>query len=164
MDERDVPGDLDWAGLEGEWRVDTAYDKLKETVERDAQSSEKASVGNHYGTYFFCEALGVQEQFRVHLVDLAAGGDRQWCARVTKARRSQTIDVEVFKLDAIGRPQPEFCKTFRFEPRISDYGEQKFAEIDSDRKVLGSLLYPWQVSRKLVDRLRVALHANERRP
>ena len=140
MGERDVPDDLDWAGLEGEWHVDTAYDKLKETVERDAKSSKKASAEDHYGTYFACEAQGVQDQFLVHLVNLA-GGDG-WCARVTKVRWSQTIDVEVFKFAAIRHPQPESCKTFRFEPRISNYGKQKFAEIDSDRKVLGSLLYP----------------------
>ena len=160
MSERVVPDDLNWAELEAKWGVDSAFDKLKRTVERDAKASKKPfEEDDDYDRTYFCVKSSDKDQFVVRLVSPSWETGR--CARISKTRRSQTIDVELLKLDRVGIPLKEFYETLTFEPRINDYGEQTFAEIDTDRKTSSSLLYPWQVNRQLVDKLRASFYADQ---
>lgn len=157
-----VPESLNWVQLERKWDLAAAFKKLHDVVHGDAAESEKlleeyrADPGrlNSYHSYFILSDSLVDGRFDVTASVL--GEEITVRARISESRKAGRVHVEFFNVNAVGQMTPASEDSFTLEPRISDYGKQTFAVVDPniERISEATLLYPWQVSRRVVDTLR----------
>ena len=162
MTTRIVPSDLNWVELEGEWDLSTAFKKLQDVANRDADAGEKLVTERQeeldpWRSHFIVrssQSVGLDNWFDITAFLFGTGDDFHVRARITPSRKEGKIHVEMHTVGQMGgaggAPAPN--GSFTLKPRISDHGEQMFS-VDGDT----DLLYPWQVIRKAVDRLRELL-------
>ena len=159
MTTRVVPSDLNWVELEGEWDLSTAFKKLQDVANRDADASEKLLAKRQETLHRWHSHFVVHGAKSVGLdsFDITAcllADDTHVRARIVQSRKEGKIYIEMHTLGQMGGTgAPAPSGGFTLKPRISDHGEQMFSVVDGD----ADLLYPWQVIRKAVDNLRELL-------
>ena len=164
MAEKEVPEDLNWVELEGEWSLDVAFAKLHAIAKRDADASAKlltklqeASCYRGWHTHFKFDDRHITHQYCFDIIAFSPGAndDTHVRARIKQSRKKSEIHIEL----ASTRETDEFTSVpggFTLEPRVSNHGKQMFALVSPDSllEVEPALLYPWQASRLIVDTLR----------
>lgn len=162
---KEVPEDLNWVEMEGEWDLPAAFKKLHDVAQKDAAASEELLIKrrdaqprySYPHSHFDVRVTTVDRRFDITAYSLWGDNDRHARARIIESRKEGKIHVELYVLPDASGPMEPAAGGFTLEPRISDHGKQVFALVEPT--VMGAeteptLLYPWQASRLVVDTLR----------
>ena len=122
--------DLDWVSALDEWTLDKAFEALRAVVERDIRLRREQDTEN----YEIIQHPGGGGSFTV------SKGNKPWLRGVYFLKHDDTVEART-----AGEPENQ-KQLLTAKPEVSDGGEKMF-------KVDGDFLYPWQISRKALERL-----------